>query len=118
MAVVAHSTTEQSRIPSGRKVELGTALTSQLGLGLSWQDRKWDYPMPPRDGGVVETLHGCEIADPYQSLEILEDESTQKYIREQNQVSLHMLYESTKADSSSLDRYYIHIHFGKNSKQL
>lgn len=117
MAVVAHSTTEQSRIPSGRKVELGTALTSQLGLE-SWQDRKWDYHMPPRDGGVVETLHGCEIADPYRSLEILEDESTQKYIREQNQVSLHMLYESTKADSSSLDHYYIHIHFEKNSKQL
>jgi hypothetical protein len=87
MAVVAHSTTEQSRIPSGRKVELGTALTSQLSLRASWRDRKWEYPIAPRDGGVVETLHGCEIADPYRSLEILEEESTQMYIREQNQVN-------------------------------
>jgi hypothetical protein len=74
--------------------------------------------MPLSNGGVVETLHGCEIADPYRSLEILEDESTQKYIREQNQVSLHILYESTMTDSSSLGRCYIHIHFEKNSKPL
>jgi hypothetical protein len=87
MSIVAHSTTEQSRIPSGRKNELGIALTSQLSLKSSWRDRKWEYPSAPSDGGVMETLHGCEIADPYRSLEILEDDSTQRYIREQNQVS-------------------------------
>jgi hypothetical protein len=118
MSIVAHSTTEQSRIPSGRKLELGAALSSQLSPRASWRHRKWDYPNAPSEGGVVESLHRCEIADPYRSLEILEHDSTQKYIREQNQVSLHMLYELTVADSSSLDRYYIHIHFGKNSKQL
>ena len=69
-------------------MELGTALNSQLGLGSSWRDQKWEYPIAPSEGGVVETLYGCEIADPYRSLEILEDDSTQKYIREQNQVSL------------------------------
>jgi len=90
MSIVAHSTTEQSRIPSGRKVELSTALTSQLGLESSWRDKEWEYPIAPSHGGVVETLHGCEIADPYRSLEILEDDSTQRYIREQNQVSPHM----------------------------
>ena len=90
MSIVAHSTTEQSRIPSGRKVELSTALTSQLGLESSWRDKKWEYPIAPSHGGVVETLHGCEIADPYRSLEILEDDSTQRYIREQNQVSPHI----------------------------
>lgn len=91
MSNVAHSTTEQSRIPSGRKVELGTALTSQLNFETSWRDRQWAYPMAPREGGVVETLYGIEVADPYRSLEILEDDSTQKYIREQNQVGAHMV---------------------------
>jgi hypothetical protein len=86
MSIVAHSATEQSRIPSGRKNELGIALSSQLSLRSSWRDKQWNYPSAPTEGGVVETLHGCEIADPYRSLEILEDDSTQKYIREQNQV--------------------------------
>lgn len=87
MSIVAHSTTEQSRIPSGRKIELGNALNSQLGLASTWRDKKFQYPIAPTEGGVVETLHGCVISDPYRSLETLEDESTQRYIREQNQVS-------------------------------
>ena len=79
----AHSTTEQSKIPSGRTV-IGKGVQSDLGP--IWRDRQWTYPVPPVSG-VVEKLHGCEIEDPYRSLEILEDDSTQKYIREQNQVS-------------------------------
>jgi len=86
MSIVAHSTTEQSRIPSGRKVELA-ALSSQLVGKSSWQDQTWEYPQAPTSGGVVETRHGCQIADPYRTLETLEDEATQKYIAEQNQVS-------------------------------
>lgn len=86
MSTVAHSTTEQSRIPSGRKVALaGIDLRAQAKA--TWRDKGLKYPTAPIEGGVVETLHGCEISDPYRSLEILEDESTQKYIREQNQVS-------------------------------
>jgi hypothetical protein len=87
MSTVAHSTTEQSRIPSGKKAELGHALSSELSRGTTWRGRKWAYPTAPTLGGVVETLHGCEISDPYRSLEILEDEQTQSYIREQNEVS-------------------------------
>ena len=79
----AHSTTEQSRIPSGRTV-IGKGVESHHGP--IWRDRQWTYPVQPA-GGVVETVHGCEIRDPYRSLEILEDDSTQKYIREQNQVT-------------------------------
>jgi len=79
----AHSTTEQSRIPSGKTV-IGKGVESHHGP--IWRDRQWTYPVPPVSG-VVEKFHGCEIEDPYRSLEILEDDSTQKYIREQNQVS-------------------------------
>jgi hypothetical protein len=93
----AHSTTENTRIPSGNRAKLAS-LASVIGSNPIWKDRTWTYPTPTTDGAVTETLYGCEISDPYRSLEILENESTQKYIKEQNQVSLVVTFTKSVID--------------------
>ena len=46
------------------------------------------YPTPPQTGGVKETIHGIEINDPWRAFEELESDTTQNFIRAQNEVSL------------------------------
>jgi len=84
---VAHTTTEQSRVPSGHsKSKSKEGLESVVGTTATWRDRAWEYPTPPCEG-VVEDLHGCQVRDPYRSFEVLEADKTQQYMKEQNEVS-------------------------------
>uniref|UniRef100_A0A0G4HJG0 Prolyl endopeptidase n=1 Tax=Chromera velia CCMP2878 TaxID=1169474 RepID=A0A0G4HJG0_9ALVE len=47
----------------------------------------FEYPEVRRDGAVVETLHGREIADPYRYLEDPDAGETKKFVDKQNKIS-------------------------------
>ncbi|OCF41703.1 prolyl oligopeptidase [Kwoniella heveanensis CBS 569] len=49
------------------------------------------YPDPPRIGGVVTEIFGEEVSDPWRILEDLESTETQRFIAEQNALSLPLL---------------------------
>lgn len=83
-----HSIGETSRVPSGPTSFKPRDFLSTSGVaGTTWKGRKWTYPTASTEGGVTHTLNGCEIEDPFRGFEVLESESTQRYIKEQNEVS-------------------------------
>lgn len=85
-----HSIGETTRVPSGPISFKSGGVSTNGKQGLSWKGQTWSYPTAPTEGGVTHTLNGCEIEDPFRGFEVLEAESTQRYIKEQNDVSLHL----------------------------
>ena len=79
----------QSRIP----VQAFSSLPSSQGLGKTLVERShskwsdWTYPTGPSRGGVNELVHGVDVNDPWRDLENLESDETQRFIKEQNDVS-------------------------------
>jgi hypothetical protein len=76
----------------GTKVET----SETYSVTLDWEDipskdkgktHGRTYPIPPNVGGVTEVIHGVKIEDPWRELETLESEETQRFIRQQNEVS-------------------------------
>ncbi|WWC86998.1 uncharacterized protein L201_001880 [Kwoniella dendrophila CBS 6074] len=68
------------------------------------------YPEPPKDGGVTEEIFGITVKDPWRSLEEIDSESAQKFIQEQNKLSIpELLDHPLRADlERSVEQIYNH----------
>ncbi|WVQ76046.1 hypothetical protein IAR50_005682 [Cryptococcus sp. DSM 104548] len=46
------------------------------------------YPPPPQTGGVVDTIFGIKVNDPWRALEDLESKETKAFVKAQNELSI------------------------------
>jgi hypothetical protein len=87
-SITSHHKTPMTYITDQTRLVASSSFAA--GMNLDWHYRGFipkSYPLPPKDGGVTETIHGIRVEDPWRSLEDLTTDSTKDFMRRQNEVS-------------------------------